>query len=283
MSGDHDVVHDSLPALRRPRRLVAGMWRDLLAALPLARIMVLRDLKAQYRASFLGYIWAFVPPLVTAFALTAASRGKAIDFGTSQIPYPAYALIGITLWQTFFDALSGPVAAVGQARFLLARIAFPRETLVLVAVGTTLFNFMVRLLLIAACFAWFGLLPSSQALVGLAAVGGLILLGTLFGVLLAPLSMISDDVTRGLSILGMVWMLASPVIYVPRPGSIVAAWTAWNPVAPLLTLARDAATVGDLAALAPSLWISAAALLGLFVSWVVFRLAVPYAVERISA
>jgi lipopolysaccharide transport system permease protein len=41
------------------------MGRDLLASRELAWRLLVRNLSAQYRQSWLGYAWAFLPPLFT--------------------------------------------------------------------------------------------------------------------------------------------------------------------------------------------------------------------------
>ena len=50
--------------LRHPGRLLRALLRDLLAARELAWRLFVRDLSANYRQTYLGYIWAFLPPLL---------------------------------------------------------------------------------------------------------------------------------------------------------------------------------------------------------------------------
>ncbi len=50
--------------LRNPRRFLREMFRDLRASRELAWRLFVRDTSAQYRQSMLGYVWAFLPPLV---------------------------------------------------------------------------------------------------------------------------------------------------------------------------------------------------------------------------
>jgi lipopolysaccharide transport system permease protein len=56
------------------------------------------------------------------------------------------------LWQTFVDALNGPVQAVSNAKPMLARINFPSEALLLAKLGEVVFNFAVKLILIVSIF-----------------------------------------------------------------------------------------------------------------------------------
>jgi lipopolysaccharide transport system permease protein len=55
--------------IQHPVQLLKSMWFDLLASRELAWRLLVRDISAQYRQSFLGIFWAFVPPIVTALGL----------------------------------------------------------------------------------------------------------------------------------------------------------------------------------------------------------------------
>ena len=101
---------DSL--LRHPLRLFKQMWFDLLSSRELAWRLLVRDISAQYRQSFLGVIWAFIPPIVMAAGFTLASQAKVINIGETDLPYAAYVMFSTALWQTFVEAINGPVKAV---------------------------------------------------------------------------------------------------------------------------------------------------------------------------
>ena len=57
----------------------------------------------------------------------------------------------------------------------------------------------------------------------------------------------------------------------------------WNPVTPLLVTIRELATTGLLSE-PVQFWVaSLVALVGLLLSWLFYRLAMPFVIERISA
>lgn len=126
-----EVVYTPSSRLRRPLHLFQQMARDLLASRELAWRLMVRDLSAQYRQSFLGIAWAFIPPIVTALGFTVASNAKVVNIGATDLPYPAYVMFSMALWQTYVEALNGPVQAVTAAKPMLARINFPREAIIL--------------------------------------------------------------------------------------------------------------------------------------------------------
>jgi len=275
-----EVVYNAESRVKRPRELLAALCRDLVASRELAWRFMVRDLRAQYRQAALGVVWAIVPPLVLAAGATLARRAQVIHVGATDLPYPAYVMFSTALWQTFVEALHGPSQAVASAKAMLARIAFPREAIVLAKVGEVLVNFGAKLLLIVALFLWFGIPVGWAALLAPVAVLELVLLGTLLGVLVAPFAVLYQDVSRALMLASGFWLFLTPVVY-PVPGvGAFGTVVRLNPVTPVLVTARELATTGAVSDPWGFTAVSVATLVGLLVTWVVFRLAMPFAIER---
>ena len=53
-----ESVYTPWSELRQPGRLLANMWRDLLASRGLALRLMIRDISAHYRQSVFGFAWA---------------------------------------------------------------------------------------------------------------------------------------------------------------------------------------------------------------------------------
>lgn len=278
-----EVIYTPESLLRHPVQLFRQMWRDLLASRELAWRLMVRDISAQYRQSFLGFTWAFLPPIVMAVGFTLAGQANIINIGATDIPYPAYVMFSTTLWQTFVEALNGPVQAVTVAKPMLARVNFPREAIILAKVGEVLFNFAIKLVLIVALFVWFQIPITWTVILAPVALIHLIMLGTLIGTLLSPLGVLYQDVSKGLTIFTGFWLFLTPVVYpVPSQGTF-GALVKLNPVTPLLVTARELATTGVVSDAARFWIVSGLTLIGLLITWVAFRLAMPYVIERISS
>lgn len=283
LSAAAEAVYTPASDLRHPWRLFVAMWRDLLESRGLAWRLMVRDISAQYRQSFFGLAWAFLPPIVMAVGFTLAGNAKVINIASTQLPYPAYVMFSMILWQTFVEALNGPVLAVANAKQMLARINFPREAIVLAKLGEVSFNFAVKFILIVAVFLWFQMPVTSAALLAPLALISLILLGTFFGLLLAPLGVLYQDVTQGLTVFTGLWLFLTPIIYpVPQSGTF-ATIVRLNPVTPLLVTTRELATTGIVSDPYRFLIVTAVTVAGLFITWVTFRLAMPFAIERVSS
>jgi lipopolysaccharide transport system permease protein len=259
------------------------MWRDLLMSRDLAWQLMRRDISAKYRQSVLGFLWAFLPALIMAVGFTAAKGSGVVNIGNTDLPYPAYIMFSMTLWQTFVEALNAPVQAVATAKSMLSRINFPREALILAKLGEIGFNFGIKFVFIVALFLWFRIPVTWSVLLAPVALIHLIAFGTFLGLLLAPIGALYQDVSMGLTLITGLWLFITPVVYpIPQTGPF-AEIVKLNPVTPLLVTVRELATTGIISN-PTGFWVcSAIALFGLLFAWVVYRLALPFVVERISS
>ncbi len=278
-----EVVYTPESTLRHPIQLFKQMWRDLLASRELAWRLMVRDISAQYRQSFLGFAWAFLPPVLMAAGFTLASDANVINVGTTDLPYPAYVMFSTALWQTFVEALNGPVQAVSVAKPMLARVNFPREAIILAKLGEVFFNFAIKLILIVALFLWFRVTVSWTVILATVALIHLVMLGTFLGLLLAPLGVLYQDVSKGLTMVTGFWLFLTPVVYpVPSEGTF-GFLVKLNPVTPLLVTTRELATTGVVSDPYRFWVVSVITLVGLLLTWVAFRLAMPFVIERVSS
>lgn len=281
--GSRETVYTSDSSLRRPVRLLRQMGRDLWGSRALAWRLSMRDISAQYRQSLLGIVWAFLPPIVMAAGFTLARDANVINVGTMTLPYPAYVMFSMTLWQTFVEALTGPIQALTNAKRLISRIHLPGEALILAQLSVVAFNFAVKLILIVGLFLWFHIPVTWSAVWAPVALALLVMLGTFFGLLLAPLNMLYQDISRGLSLITGFWIFLTPVVYAVPNGGTFGTVVKLNPVTPLLVTTREFATTGVVSD-PQSFWlVSIMTVVGLLLAWVIYRVALPFVIERMSA
>lgn len=269
-------------ALRDPQQLVREMGRDLWASRELAWRLVVRDISARYRQSVLGYVWAFLPPLLTSFTFVLLNRSGILASGDTAIPYPAFVLIGTLLWQSFADAVNSPMKSVSGARAMLSKINFPREAILLSGLLEVSFNFLIRMTLLVPVFWYYHLVPPATVPLAIAGVIALICLGFMIGILLTPVGLLYSDVGQSLGLALSFWMLVTPVVYtIPSTGPL-AVLAKINPVSPLIVTTREWLTTGVATQLTGAVWIFLASLVLLFCGWMLFRLAIPILVERMG-
>ena len=155
-------VYSNAPELRKPGRLLVSMLSDLWRGRELAWRLFVRDFSSKYRQTALGYVWAFLPAIATSLAFILLQSGGVISVGELGVPYAAYVMIGTLLWQVFADAMQSPLATVLASKAVLVKINLPREAILLSGLYLVAFNFLIRLVLLAAVFAWFRILPPPQ-------------------------------------------------------------------------------------------------------------------------
>jgi lipopolysaccharide transport system permease protein len=269
--------------MRSPLRLLRAMWMDIRRSGELSWRLFVRDLAAQYRQSLFGVVWAFVPPIVTSLIFIVLESRSMVNFGQTAVPYPVYVLIGTILWQLFTESLNAPLKSVTAAKPFLVKVNFPREALIISAIYLTSFNLLIKLVVLAAIFVIFQMPLTPGLLLAPIVILMLMLLGICLGLFLTPLGMLYTDVSTSLPVITSLWFFVTPVVYSPPsefPFSLIAIL---NPVSPLLIAARDLITTGTINNLPAVLMISALTIIGLFVGWIIYRIALPILIERISA
>jgi lipopolysaccharide transport system permease protein len=202
---------------------------------------------------------------------------------STVVPYPLYVMAGTVLWQAFADAVQGPIRLVTTSREMLAKVSFPREALIIAAMGEVLAYTTIRLLLVLGAMWLYGVQLQWMILIAPAAIFGLVSFGIVIGVLMAPVALLVHDVDRGLTMVLALWFFLTPVVYpTPTvwPASVLATI---NPVGPLIAGARYLLIGG-----AEVNWLLWAAAIGvtfvvLIIGWITFRLAIPHVLARVSA
>jgi lipopolysaccharide transport system permease protein len=275
-----EIVYSPEPAVWHPfallRRMASESWRFR----ELVRGLVVRDLRAQYRRSFLGYLWAFIPSIATAIGFSLAKDAQVLRIQDTHVSYFVFVMVGTVLWQTFIEALNGPIEALGNYQAVLNRIYVPPEVIILAKVGEVMVNLLIKLLMLLVVFAFYGVSVGPMALIIPLLLVLLVLEGTAIGLALSPLAALYHDVLKGLPIVISFWFLLTPVAYpIPERGLFSVIVKA-NPATYFLTAIRDLSTGGPLPnfgflAIAGGLSIVAFA-----IALIAFRISMPYVIER---
>lgn len=274
------AVYTAESRLRLPRLLIEQMLHDLLDARAIAWQLLIRNLRSRFRSSYLGPIWSLLPALAMSVVCVAASRAHAIVFSATDAPYPVFVVVGMILWQVFLESLNAPIQGVTMDSAVLTKVNFPAEAIILAKLAEVVFNSVLKLILIVAVFAYFKLPCTLSMCLAPIAACSLVLLGTFIGLLITPFCILFDDVVKLLTISTTYWFLITPVVYsAPREGLFAAVVLA-NPVTSLLVTARELATGSTLSCAPAFILVTLISVLGLTVSWVLFKLALPFVIER---
>jgi homopolymeric O-antigen transport system permease protein len=267
--------------IRQPRRFLREIVSDFRSARVLAWRLFVRDISAQYRQTALGYVGALLPPIVTTVVWILLNSSHYVNIDTGSVPYPIFVLTGTMFWQLFVDSLNAPLKQLSGNRSMLNRVNFPTEALLLSGIAQVLFNFLIRLVVLAAAIAisresleWTAVfLP----LPILAVLG----IGTVIGLFLVPLGMLYKDVEQSLLTFVGVFMFLTPVVY-PPPAGTLGDVMRLNPLTPAFTLMRSL-LYGDVGHMDAFAIVGVATCLVSVFAWAAYRLALPVLVERLEA
>ncbi len=277
------IVYTPESGLRQPKVLLADFVESLPQMHALGYRLFLRNLKGMYRQSLLGIFWSVIPPLVTSLIWIFLNGQRVVDIDVPGISYPLFVIIGTILWQTFAEGVNGPVRGVTMGKSMLAKINFPRESLILSGIYEVIFNVLIKIGLIALVFVAFQQMPAWSTLFGLLGFASLILLGSTIGLLLTPLAMLYNDIQKGIVIVLQFAIYLTPVIYPEPKSGLAAQLMQFNPVAPLLTTTRNLLIGAPTPNLDTFFWVSGASVVLFLLGLLVYRLAMPIIIERIGS
>jgi lipopolysaccharide transport system permease protein len=264
-------------------KLFKESFHDIIGSRFLAKQLAVRDIKAQYRQSYLGILWAFITPLTTAFVWIFLNATGTIQLTDTGVPYPVYAFSGTLLWSIIKDSINSPTASTNAAKGMMSKINFPKEALILSGIYKILFNSSVKMVLLIIFIFAFGIGFHWSLLLFPFAVLGAILFGTTIGLFITPIGMLYKDIAKIIGLgLGLL-MYVTPVVYaIPKEG-IMKTIMEWNPFTPLILTTRDFAIGADPIYLYYFIGIIAICIPLFFIGLLFYRISIPIIVERMSA
>ncbi|MFX0091011.1 MAG: ABC transporter permease [Candidatus Hodarchaeota archaeon] len=272
---------------------IIGLWkeifREMLDSRSLTWYFFLRDFKGSYGQSLLGIGWAFLVPFATLLTFIIMQASNILNVGDiGAIPYPIYALLGMSFWQLFVTCLGRGTTSLTSAGSMIKKLNFPREPLVFASLGVGLIPFLLQIgvvlfLIIFSGFIWPGqaVIPHWQIFLLPLFLIPILLLSCGFSFLLSIINVIMRDVGRAIP-LGLTFLLfITPIGYTTSETSVIGTLARYNPLFYLCVGPRDMIltgstdfTLGFVLSFALSVFI-------FFFCWMAFHLAKDKVPERL--
>lgn len=268
--------------LANPRKLVREIFYDLYRCRELIWILFQRDLKAQFRQSYLGYVWLFLPPVMTTAVWLFLNSQKVIAISDTGMPYPMFVMIGSVVWQTFVKLLQSPLQAFNAGKPVFMKLKVPPEAFIAAGTARATFEFLIYAIVLIPAFVVFKVVPPWTIVLIPIAVLSLFALGTAFGLLLVPFGSLYSDVQQAVPILMGFLMYMAPVVYPPPQSGLSSHIIAWNPVTSILMGTRDFLMTGSTEYLGPMLAVLPISCLVIFLSMLALRVVIPHLVARMG-
>lgn len=110
--------------------------------------LVRTDFKLRYQGSVLGYAWSLLRPLML-FLILYVVFVKFLKLGGGVPHYPVYLLMGIVIWNFFFEVTVQGLGSIVGRGDLIRKILIPRWVIVLSSSISALINLVLNLVVIA--------------------------------------------------------------------------------------------------------------------------------------
>src|SRR5688572_17074756 len=203
-------------------------------------MFALRELRARYKGSALGFAWNFLIPLlqlVVFWVLFGVILGTRPITASGEHPYAIFLFVGLLPWTFFSNALQAGAASVVRNSAIVKRVRLPVQLLPAASVLSSLVNFALTLVVLAAVLAVFGPRhPEGIVYVPILVLVQLVL-ATGLAYLLAGLNVFFRDVEHILGVVLMAWYFLTPILFpisilADRPRELFLAYL--NPMTPVI-------------------------------------------------
>jgi len=198
------------------------------------------------------------------------------------MPYPLYAIIGLSLWSLFTVGLAAITGSLVNAGSMVVKINFPKIALILAASGQGVVEFLIRIILVGLVFLFFGIAPSWVGLfLSLLSLIPLYLIMVGIGFVMSLTAGVIRDVMNVVNVILMGFMLLTPILYPITGDTLLARINVWNPFNYLVNVPRDFMVTGRSDFFAEYIWVSLLAVIVFHVGWRLFYLAQVKIAERV--
>lgn len=177
----------------------------------LLRSLVRKELKVKYKDSILGFAWTLLNPTLRLGVFYFVFQ---IVFPNGIPLFAIFFLSGLLIWNLFSEGLAAATGSVVGNGALVKKVSFPREILPLAAVGASVVNFFLQLIVLLVALIGFQHAPSWEFLTLIVpALLVTVMLTASLGILLSALNVQLRDIGHFLEMGLLVWFWATPIVY----------------------------------------------------------------------
>ena len=187
----------------------------------LIQSLVVRELKARYRGSVLGFFWSFVNPLMLLLVYTFVFKFVLPNDTKGLQPYSLFLFCGILPWNWFSSSLTEASGALIAGGNLIKKVLFPAEVLPIVSVLANMVHFFLGLLILLGFLIGYRHWPDPGDLLWFPiAVTVQLIFTAALALILAALTVHFRDLRDLLANLLQLWFFATPIIYYWRQDNV---------------------------------------------------------------
>jgi lipopolysaccharide transport system permease protein len=234
-----ETAHTQLAVNRAPRGWLPELGlRELLRFRELVLILAVRDVQVRYKQTLLGVAWAVVQPLLGVAVFTVVF-GRIAGLSSEGVAFPVFAYVGLTAWNYISRATDAAAQSLLVSRELVTKVYFPRLLAPLAALGPSLIELGIALVLGIGFFIAYGTPLEPQVVLLPLTIVAAALVAASVGIWLCALNVEYRDVAVILPVGLQLWFYASPVVWSPTIFDGVERWLiALNPAVGVIDLFR---------------------------------------------
>ncbi len=179
--------------------------------------MTARDIHARYRGSLLGLFWAVLTPLlmlaVYTFVFSVVFQAKWGTHSDSEVSFAVVLYSGLILHALLGDVLSRSTSIILHHSNYVKKVVFPLAILPAMVVGSSLFLFVIHLLVLLVVMAFSGASFQLTILLFPLVLLPLLLLCLGLSWIVASVGVFIRDLQQVMALVVTVLMFLSPIFY----------------------------------------------------------------------
>ncbi|MGE3622615.1 MAG: ABC transporter permease [Bdellovibrionales bacterium] len=180
-------------------------------------LFIRRDLRASYKQTVLGWLWLFIPTLISTVVFTVIF-GKVAKLSSDGAPHELFYMAGLLMWGFFNASVVGNSNIFSTQAGLFSKVYFPRMIIYLANIGATLFSTGLQMLVFLTMLFYFtvkGVVPGPNWAVLLLPVLLLLSAGIALGVggIVSSVTAKYRDLSFLLAYGMQLWMYGTAIIY----------------------------------------------------------------------
>ncbi|MGQ9660473.1 MAG: ABC transporter permease [Thermochromatium sp.] len=214
------------------------LLRELWAYRGFILASVQRELRARYLGSQFGLAWAVIHPfaLILLYTLVFSNLMRPTLAGhDAPLAYSVYLCAGLLTWTLFSELLGRSVGIFVTNANLLKKVSFPKLTLPLIAILSSLLHYAIIMALYLAFLVLTGYFPGWIVFAALPVILILVAFTVGLGLLAGTINVFYRDIEQFTALVLQFWFWFTPIVYVR---SILPDWLSallgWNPVLPIV-------------------------------------------------
>jgi lipopolysaccharide transport system permease protein len=187
-------------------------WSELIKYKDLIYFLVMRDIKAIYKQTVLGFSWAILRPVFHMIVFSIIF-GKLAKIPSDGVPYPIFSYAALVPWTYFATSMTRSTSSLIGGAGMFTKVYFPRLIIPFTPIVAGLVDFIIAFSLVFALMAWYGITPTINILFIPFLVILMILTASGIGMWLSALAIQYRDVPYGVQFLSQLMMYAAPVAW----------------------------------------------------------------------